>query len=69
MVVDPRHGPIKNLGIRTPFESKGRSDVANPGAKVRLSRPTKAYAEFEGTVAEQGIRAFLDSGKVIPFRR
>jgi uncharacterized protein len=28
-----------------------------------------AYAEFERTVAEEGMRAFLDSGKVIPFRR
>jgi hypothetical protein len=28
-----------------------------------------AYAEFERTVAEEGMRAFLDSAKVIPFRR
>jgi hypothetical protein len=28
-----------------------------------------AYAEFERTVAEEGMRTFLDSGKVIPFRR
>jgi hypothetical protein len=28
-----------------------------------------AYAEFERTVAEQGMRAFLDKGNVIPFRR
>jgi len=28
-----------------------------------------AYAEFEQTVAEDGMRTFLDSGKVIPFRR
>ena len=28
-----------------------------------------AYAEFERTVAEEGIRTFLDGGKVIPFRR
>ena len=28
-----------------------------------------AYAEFERTVAEEGMRAFLDSRKVIPFRR
>ena len=27
-----------------------------------------AYAEFERTVAEEGMRTFLDSGKVIPFR-
>jgi hypothetical protein len=26
-----------------------------------------AYAEFERTVAEEGMRTFLDSGKVIPF--
>ena len=28
-----------------------------------------AYAEFARTVAEEGMRAFLDSGKVIPFPR
>lgn len=28
-----------------------------------------AYAEFERTVAEGGMRTFLDSAKVIPFRR
>ena len=28
-----------------------------------------AYAEFERTVAKEGIRTFLDGGKVIPFRR
>ena len=28
-----------------------------------------AYAEFERTVAEEGMRTFLDSGEVIPFRR
>jgi len=29
----------------------------------------EAYAEFERTVAEEGMRTFLDGGKVIPFRR
>ena len=28
-----------------------------------------AYAEFQHTVAEEGIQTFLDSGNVIPFRR
>lgn len=28
-----------------------------------------ALAEFDRTVAEEGMAAFLDSGKVIPFRR
>ena len=28
-----------------------------------------AYAEFEQTIAEDGMRTFLDGGKVIPFRR
>jgi hypothetical protein len=28
-----------------------------------------AYAEFERTVAEEGMRTFLDSAKVVPFRR
>ena len=29
----------------------------------------EAYAEFERAVAEEGIRTFLEGGKVIPFRR
>ena len=29
----------------------------------------EAYAEFERTVAEEGMRTFLDKGTVIPFRR
>ena len=28
-----------------------------------------AYAEFERTVAEEGMRTFLESAKVIPFPR
>ena len=28
-----------------------------------------AYAEFQRTVAEEGIQTFLDSGNVLPFRR
>jgi uncharacterized protein len=29
----------------------------------------EAFAEFERTVAEEGIRTFLDKGNLIPFRR
>jgi hypothetical protein len=29
----------------------------------------EAYAEFERTVAEEGMRTFVDKGNVIPFRR
>lgn len=29
----------------------------------------EAFAEFEQTVAEEGIRTFLDQGDVIPFSR
>jgi hypothetical protein len=29
----------------------------------------EAYAEFEKTVADEGMKAFLDQGNVIPFRR
>jgi hypothetical protein len=34
-----------------------------------FSSDEDAFAEFERTVAEEGIRTFLDEGKVIPFRR
>jgi hypothetical protein len=33
-----------------------------------FSSEEDAYAEFERTVAEEGIRTFSDGGKVIPFR-
>ena len=29
----------------------------------------EAFAEFERTVAEEGMRTFLDKGNLIPFRR
>jgi hypothetical protein len=34
-----------------------------------FSSDQDAFAEFERTVAEEGISTFLDGGKVIPFRR
>jgi hypothetical protein len=34
-----------------------------------FSSDEDAFAEFERTVAEEGIRTFLDEGKVIPFTR
>ena len=34
-----------------------------------FSSDDDAFAEFERTVAEEGIRTFLDGGKVIPFSR
>ena len=34
-----------------------------------FSSDEKAYAEFERTVSEEGMKPFLDHGNVIPFRR
>ena len=34
-----------------------------------FSSDEEAYSEFQRTVAEEGIRTFLDGGKVIPFKR
>lgn len=34
-----------------------------------FSSDEDAYAEFERTVAEEGIKTFSDGGKAIPFRR
>ena len=34
-----------------------------------FSSDEAAYAEFERTVAEEGIRTFLDNANVIPFKR
>ena len=34
-----------------------------------FSSDEDAYAEFQRTVAEEGMRAFLDQANVVPFRR
>jgi hypothetical protein len=35
----------------------------------QFSSDEEAYAEFNRTVADEGMQTFLDQGNVIPFRR
>ena len=60
--------------VRLENETKWSLEVVNSsGTSIvwddLFSSNEDAFAEFNRTVAEEGIRAFLDGGKVIPFRR
>jgi hypothetical protein len=60
--------------VRLEDESKWSLEVVNAKNTSIVwdelfSTDEDAYAEFERTVAEEGMRTFLDSGKVIPFPR
>jgi hypothetical protein len=60
--------------VRLENETRWSMDVVDPsgGSTVwddQFSSDEEAYEEFELTVAKEGIRTFLDGGKVIPFRR
>ena len=60
--------------VRLENETRWSLDVVDPsgGSTVwddQFASDEEAYAEFERTVAEEGIRTFLEGGKVIPFRR
>jgi hypothetical protein len=73
--------PLKHLKHETPiFRDRrnrrirgGRTRVrAHTGLALGLALTQcsqDAYAEFERTVVEEGMRAFLDKENVIPFRR
>jgi hypothetical protein len=60
--------------IRLEHETQWSLEVVNSAATSIVwdelfASDEDAYAEFERTVAEEGMRAFLDKGNVIPFRR
>ena len=60
--------------IRLKGETEWSLEVVN-GANTSIvwddlfATDEDAYAEFERTVAEEGMRTFLDSAKVVPFPR
>ncbi len=60
--------------IRLEHETEWSLEVIN-GANTSivwdhlLASDAEAFAEFERTVADEGMRAFLDKENVIPFRR
>ena len=60
--------------IRLEHETEWSLEVVNSeGASIvwddLFSSDDEAFAEFERTVAEEGMRTFLDKSNVIPFRR
>ena len=60
--------------IRLEDESKWSLEVVNAAGTSTVwddlfASDKEAYAQFERTVTEEGIRAFLDNANVIPFRR
>jgi hypothetical protein len=60
--------------IRLEHETEWSLEVVNSaGTSIvwddQFASDDEAFAEFERTVAEEGMRTFLDKGSVIPFRR
>jgi hypothetical protein len=60
--------------VRLENETGWSVDVVDPsgGSTVwddLFPSDQEAYEEIERTVAKEGIRTFLDGGKVVPFRR
>jgi len=65
---------VEVLIIRLEAESKWSLEVVNAAGTSTVwddlfASDKAAYAQFERTVTEEGIRAFLDNANVIPFRR
>ncbi|MGO9741686.1 MAG: hypothetical protein ACLPN5_09295 [Roseiarcus sp.] len=64
---------VKVSIIRLEHETEWSLDVINAANTSivwdDLFPTDEALAEFERTVAEEGMRTFLDKGNVIPFRR
>jgi hypothetical protein len=60
--------------IRLEHENEWSLEVVNAaGASIvwdqLFSSDDEAYAQFERTLAEEGMQAFLDKSNVVPFRR
>jgi hypothetical protein len=60
--------------IRLEHETEWSLEVVNPaGTSIvwdqLFSSDDEAYAEFERTVAEEGMQTFLEKSNVVPFRR
>jgi hypothetical protein len=65
---------VKVSIVRLEHESQWSLEVVNDaGTSIvwddLFSSDEEAYAEFQRTLADEGMRAFLDKGNIIPFRR
>jgi hypothetical protein len=65
---------VKVSIVRLEHESQWSLEVVNDaGTSIvwddLFSSDEEAYAEFQRTLTDEGMRAFLDKGNIIPFRR
>ena len=67
-------GVTVEVSIRLEHETEWSLEVVNSASTSIVwddlfASDDEAFAEFERTVAEEGMRTFLDKENVIPFRR
>ena len=73
-IVSKDHVTVEVIIVRLERESKSSLEVLNnAGTSIvwddLFDSDDDAYAEFQQTVEEEGMRAFLDNQNVIPFKR
>ena len=73
-IVSKDNVTVEVIIVRLESESKWSLEVANnAGISIvwddLFDSDDEAYAEFQRTVEEEGMRAFLDNQNVIPFKR
>ena len=73
-IVSKDNVTVKVIIVRLESESKWSLEVVNDaGTSIvwddLFDSDEYAYAEFQQTVVEEGMRAFLDNQNVIPFKR
>ena len=73
-IVSKDNVTVEVIIVRLESESKWSLEVANnAGISIvwddLFDSDDEAYAEFQRTVEEEGMRAFLDNKNVIPFKR
>ena len=73
-IVSKDNVTVEVIIVRLESESKWSLEVLNnAGTSIvwddLFDSDEDAYAEFQRTVEEEGMRAFLDNQNVIPFRR
>ena len=73
-IVSKDNVTVEVIIVRLESESKWSLEVLNnAGTSIvwddLFDSDDEAYAEFQRTVEEEGMRAFLDNQNVIPFKR
>ena len=73
-IVSKDNATVEVIIVRLESESKWSLEVSNnAGTSIvwddLFDSDDEAYAEFQRTVEEEGMNAFLDNQNVIPFKR